>query len=190
MSTTAIAARAAREVTARAQARRMPRAYANPYLAGVGLGLALLAAFVLAGRGLGASGAFATAGATAVHALSTDAVAGNAYLAAHFDPRGPLHDWLVVEILGVMLGGWCSAALAGRLALRVERGPHAGAGMRLAAALAGGAVMGAGAVLARGCTSGQALTGGALASVGGWLFIAGAFPAAYVVALATNRSWT
>jgi len=32
--------------------------YMNPYLAGIGLGLVLLAAFVLVGRGLGASGAF------------------------------------------------------------------------------------------------------------------------------------
>jgi uncharacterized membrane protein YedE/YeeE len=190
MSATAVPARAARDATARTPARRMPLPYANPYLAGVGLGLALLTAFVLAGRGLGASGAFATAGATAMHAGAPEAVARNAYLAAHLDPRGLLHDWLVVEILGVMIGGWCSAALAGRLAVRVERGPHAGVRARLVAAVAGGVVMGAGAVLARGCTSGQALTGGALGSVGGWLFIAGAFPAAYLVALATNRSWT
>jgi len=50
---------------------RVPRAsrYGNPYLAGVGIGLVLLAAYVLAGRGLGASGAFssvATAGAAAL----------------------------------------------------------------------------------------------------------------------------
>jgi hypothetical protein len=50
--------------------------------------------------------------------------------------------------------------------------------------------MGTGAVIARGCTSGQALTGGAMLSVGSWLFIAGAFGAAYVVAYATRRSWT
>ena len=31
--------------------------YMNPYLAGIGLGLTLLLAFVLVGRGLGASGA-------------------------------------------------------------------------------------------------------------------------------------
>ena len=48
-----------------------------PYLAGVGLGLVLLAAFVLAGRGLGASGAFATAAATSVQAVAPGAVAGN-----------------------------------------------------------------------------------------------------------------
>ena len=35
------------------------RPYSNPYLSGFGLGLVLLAAFVVMGRGLGASGAFA-----------------------------------------------------------------------------------------------------------------------------------
>ena len=42
---------------------RAVTAYANPYVAGVGLGLVLLAAFVLMGRGLGATGAFANAAA-------------------------------------------------------------------------------------------------------------------------------
>ena len=35
-----------------------PQPYMNPYLAGIGLGVTLLAAFVFVGRGLGASGAF------------------------------------------------------------------------------------------------------------------------------------
>jgi hypothetical protein len=167
-----------------------PRPYADPYLAGVALGLVLLASFVIAGRGLGASGAFATAAATTVQSVAPAVVAGNGFLATHLDASSPFRDWLVVEILGVMIGGWCSAALAGRLAVRVERGPHTDVSRRLWAAGAGGAVMGAGAVLARGCTSGQALTGGALLSVGAWLFIAAAFGAAYVVAFATRRSWT
>jgi hypothetical protein len=171
-------------------ARVAPKPYADPYLAGVGLGLVLLASFVLAGRGLGASGAFATVAATSVHAVAPDATAGNAYLADHLTGGGPLRDWLVVEILGVILGGFASAALAGRLALRVERGAHASVRRRLGAALAGGALMGGGAVLARGCTSGQALTGGALLSAGAWLFIGGAFAAAYLVAIVTRRSWT
>jgi uncharacterized membrane protein YedE/YeeE len=171
-------------------ARVAPKPYADPYLAGVGLGLVLLASFVLAGRGLGASGAFATVAATSVHTVAPDAVAGNAYLADHLTGGGPLRDWLVVEILGVIVGGFVSAALAGRLALRVERGVHASVRQRLTAAVAGGALMGGGAVLARGCTSGQALTGGALLSAGAWEFIGGAFAAAYVVAFITRRSWT
>jgi len=50
--------------------------------------------------------------------------------------------------------------------------------------------MGVGSVLARGCTSGQALTGGALLSVGSWLFVVGAFAAAYAVAPLLRREWT
>jgi hypothetical protein len=171
-------------------ARVAPKPYADPYLAGVGLGLVLLASFVLAGRGLGASGAFATAAAASVHIVAPAAITGNPYLADHLTGGGPLRDWLVVEILGVLLGGFVSAALAGRLALRVERGAHVSVRQRLGAALAGGALMGGGAVLARGCTSGQALTGGALLSAGAWTFIGGAFAAAYLVALVTRRNWT
>ena len=171
-------------------ARVTPRPYADPYLAGVGLGLVLLASFVLAGRGLGASGAFATAAATSVQAVAPGAIAGNTYLTEHLGIGGPLRDWLVVEIIGVIAGGFLSAALAGRLALRVERGAHASLRQRVGTAAAGGVLMGGGAVLARGCTSGQALTGGALLSVGAWVFIGTAFAAAYVVAFVTRRSWT
>ena len=69
-------------------ARATPRPYADPYLAGVGLGLVLLASFVLAGRGLGASGAFATAAATSVQAVAPGAIAGNPYLADHLAEFG------------------------------------------------------------------------------------------------------
>jgi hypothetical protein len=150
----------------------------------------LLAAFVLAGRGLGASGAFASVAASVANAVAPEATRGNVYFTDRLGAGGPWRDWLVVELAGVVIGGWLSAALAGRLGARVERGPHTSAGARLALAAMGGAVMGGGAVLARGCTSGQALTGGALLSVGSWVFIAGAFGAAYLVAFATRRSWT
>ncbi|MEZ5318528.1 MAG: YeeE/YedE thiosulfate transporter family protein [Vicinamibacterales bacterium] len=167
-----------------------PRPYADPYVAGVGLGLVLTAAFALAGRGLGASGAFA-AGATAlVHAVSPDQAAASPYLSRYLDAAvAPWRDWLVVEIAGAIAGGWLSARLAGRLALVVERGPRLAPGPRLAFAGLGGAAMGVGAVLARGCTSGQALTGGALLSVGSWLFITGAFASAYLVAPLARRLW-
>ena len=171
-------------------ARVAAKPYADPYLAGVGLGLVLLASFVLAGRGLGASGAFAAVAASAVQAAAPQSAAGNAYLADHLLNGGPLRDWLVVEILGVLAGGFASAAVARRLAARVERGARVSVTHRLTSAVAGGALMGLGAVLARGCTSGQALTGGALLSLGAWLFIGAAFAAAYLVAFATRRSWT
>jgi uncharacterized membrane protein YedE/YeeE len=167
-----------------------PRVYGDPYLTGVALGVVLLASFALAGRGLGASGAFATVAASVAGVVAPAATRGNGYFADHLASGGPLGDWLVLEVIGVILGGWLSARLAGRTGVQVERGPHASVSGRLWSAAVGGVVMGVGAVLARGCTSGQALTGGALLSVGSWLFIAGAFAAAYVVGYVTRRSWT
>jgi uncharacterized membrane protein YedE/YeeE len=172
-----------------AAARAEPRAYSDPYLTGVVLGLVLLAAFVLVGRGLGATGAFASAAATAVNAVSPAAAQRDAWFAERLAPGGLSGDWLVVEIAGVFVGGWASAALAQRLRVTVERGANLGVAERLGRASAGGMVMGVGAVLARGCTSGQALTGGALLSVGSWLFMFGAFGAAYLAAWMLRSAW-
>ena len=169
--------------------RAEPRPYADPYLTGVVLGLVLLAAFVLVGRGLGATGAFASVAATAVNAVSSSAAQGNAFFADRLPVGGAWHDWLVVEIAGVFVGGWASAALARRLRITVERGASLSVAQRLGRAAAGGGVMGVGAVLARGCTSGQALTGGALLSVGSWLFMLGAFGAAYLAAWLLRSAW-
>lgn len=165
--------------------------YSNPYLCGVGLGLALLAAYVVMGRGLGASGAFASSAAGLANAVAPAATRDNFYFAGYVDAEGgPWRDWLIFEIIGVVIGGATSAWLAGRLRPTVERGPRVSVRSRLLFALAGGAVMGAGAVLARGCTSGQALTGGALLSIGSWTFVCAAFFAAYVVAPLLRRAWT
>lgn len=166
-----------------------PAAYASPYLAGVGIGLVLLLAFAIVGRGLGASGAFTTAAAAGVAAVSP-AAAESGGLAGYLADGGPLRDWLFVEVIGIALGGFASARLAGRWRREVERGPRVGRRTRLLAGFGGGVLMGVGARLARGCTSGQALTGGALLSVGSWLFIATAFAAGYAAAPLLRRQWT
>ena len=167
--------------------------YADPYLAGAGIGVVLLAAYALAGQGLGASGAFAS-----VTAALTAAVVGTQQAAAWpavapYLPTGlasPLSDWLVWELAGMATGGFLSAWRAGRLARRLERGPGVSSGARIVAAVAGGALMGVGAKFARGCTSGQALSGGALLAVGSWIFIAVAFAAAYACAPMARRLWS
>lgn len=170
---------------------KSPRAYADPYLAGIGVGLALLSAFALAGRGLGASGAFASTVTAGMDAALPAHAAGSAFYSAYLGGRaGPLGDWLVIEIVGVTIGAFLSAFLAGRVRWSVAKGPRIGKGRRIAFALAGGGVMGFGAMLARGCTSGQALTGGALLSAGSWLFIGAAFAAAYAAAPLFRRNWT
>jgi uncharacterized protein len=171
-------------------AARAAKPYADPYIAGVALGLVLLSAFVLTGRGLGASGAFATTAAGTVAAIAPARAAANPYFSRYvFAPGGPWRDWLLFEIAGVAAGGFLSALFAGRLRREVERGADASRAARLACAFGGGAVMGAGAILARGCTSGQALTGGALLSVGSWTFMMAAFAAAYGVAPLRKGAW-
>ena len=88
----------------------------NPYWAGFGLGLVLLASFVIMGRGLGASGAFTTAIATTVHAVAPAHAENNAFYAEYLGDGtvSPLKDWLVFEVLGVFVGGFLSGALANR----------------------------------------------------------------------------
>jgi uncharacterized membrane protein YedE/YeeE len=169
---------------------RAARPYANPYYAGIALGFVLLASFVLTGRGLGASGAFASTAAGAVRAMSPSTASANFYFSRYLAGGAtPWRDWLVFELAGVIVGAWLSARLAGRLRATVERGPRVTSRVRLVLATAGGGAMGLGAVLARGCTSGQALSGGAMLSVGSWLFVLAAFAAGYTAAPLLRRAW-
>jgi hypothetical protein len=171
---------------------RREKPFADPYLSGVGLGLVLLAAYVVVGRGLGASGGFASVAAAATAVVEGPARAAQSPALAPYLTRGiasPLTDWLVLELIGVVIGGFVSAWLAGRTRLVVERGPNLSSTSRIAAAVGGGMLMGLGAKFARGCTSGQALTGGALLAAGSWIFIATCFASAYVLAPMARRLW-
>src|ERR1051325_10926964 len=104
---------------------RAPRPYANPYLAGVGLGLVLLAAYVIMGRGLGASGAFATSAAGVGAVVAPDRAHTSALFAGYLvADGGPWTNWLLFEMAGVALGGLASALLARRIRFTVERGPR------------------------------------------------------------------
>jgi uncharacterized membrane protein YedE/YeeE len=167
-----------------------PRPYANPYLAGIGLGLVLLAAFVFMGRGLGASGAFNSALAWLMSLVAPGYAASNEFLARYLDvPGHPLKAWLVFEVLGVFTGAVLSGVLAGRMARTVEMGPRASVGLRLSLAFLGGFLMAFGAALGRGCTSGQALSGGALLNAGSWVFMLCFFGGAYGTAWFVRRQW-
>src|SRR6266545_3438031 len=157
----------------KAKVRREAAPYMNPYLAGVGLGLVLLAAFVVMGRGLGASGAFSSLVAWLVSIAAPAHARANEFYSGYLESGAghPLKDWLVFEVLGVMVGGFLSGLLAGRVRRTVEKGPRISTGSRLTLAFAGGALMGVGAKLARGCTSGRALSAGGLLSAGSWPFM-------------------
>jgi hypothetical protein len=168
-----------------------PRPYWNPYLAGVLLGLTLLATFVVAGEGLGASAFPKRVLALTASTVAPQWTAENPQLGGYVaNGANPLRNWLVVEVVGVFLGGFIGAVSAGRFKSTVEKGPRISTRGRMAYALAGGAVMGFAAALARGCTSGQALSGGATLATGSWLFMLMVFAGGYAVAWFVRRQWT
>lgn len=170
---------------------RAAQPYMNPYVAGIGLGLVLLSAFVMMGRGLGASGAFSAAVAWGVNVVDPAYATGNEFLERYLGDGSthPLKTWLVFEVLGLFIGALLSGLLAGRVAMTVEKGPRVSRSTRLALAFVGGMLMALGAALARGCTSGQALTGGALLNAGSWAFMVCLFGGAYAVAWFLRKQW-
>jgi hypothetical protein len=169
--------------------RRQPDVFWNPYLAGVALGLVLLATYVIMGHGLGAVTAPYRVGVAAVNAVAPGHVQEVPALAAAVKTRWALDHWVVFEVLGVLAGGFLGAWSSGRLGREVARGPTFGAGRRVALATGGGVIMGFAARLGRGCTSGQALSGGALLSVGSWAFMISLFVGGYAAAYFVRRQW-
>jgi uncharacterized membrane protein YedE/YeeE len=161
------------------------RPYSDGTRAGIALGVVLLVSFMIAGRGIGASGAFAAAAGPVAAAVDPGTIEASPALADRMPTAfEPWNDWIVLQLLGVIAGAFVSARLAGRL----RRATNDRAPGRLTRAVAGGALMGLGARLAYGCTSGLALSGGALLSTGAWLFIPLAFATAIAVtALARDR---
>jgi uncharacterized protein len=164
----------------------------NPYVAGIALGLVLLLTFYLMGTGLGASGAIARTAAVAAHAVAPEATATNGYFSEFYKSGAgnPMVDWIVIEVLGVFVGGLVAVLTARRFRPGVGRGPTAGVGLRLTMAFAGGIVGGIGTRLAMGCTSGQALSGGATLAVGSWVFMMAVFATAFAAAYFVRREWS
>lgn len=167
------------------------RKFMNPYLAGFLLGLTLLAAFYLTGRGLGASGAVKTAVVTTVNAVSPEHAQENYYYKNYLDEhdKSPLKAWLLFLIGGVIVGAIVSGATANRLEIKLERGPKIKSGTRIIFALIGGAMFGFGAQLGRGCTSGAALSGMAVLSTAGFITMLAIFGTGYVVAYFFRKLW-
>lgn len=84
--------------------------FMNPYKAGIGLGLVLLLAFVIMGRGLGASGAFTSLVTAGVNAVDSSHAQSNGMYSSYIGDGtvSIFKDWLVFEVLGVFAGGFIS----------------------------------------------------------------------------------
>lgn len=166
------------------------RKYMNPYLAGVLLGLVLLSAMFFSGRGLGASGGIKYAVVAMVDAVDHQHAIETPYYSKYFENgESPLKNWLVLEIFGMVLGGFISGALAHRLKFKVEKSPKISNNKRLLFAFLGGIFFVYGAQLARGCTSGAALSGMAVFSVAGFVTMIAIFGSAYLFAWFFKSLW-
>ncbi|MFN9031805.1 MAG: YeeE/YedE thiosulfate transporter family protein [Betaproteobacteria bacterium] len=171
-----------------ATGRRPRRPLMNPYLAAFGLGLVLLASFLVMGRGLGATAASGSVVAWLSGLVAPAWTAANPALKGYYaDP--PWINWTVYLMIGAFVGALVSAWLGRRIRARIERGPHLSVNARLALAFGGGAISAMGAKLAKGCTSGQALTGGAQLNLGSWVFMLAVFAGAYLLAWFVRKEW-
>jgi uncharacterized membrane protein YedE/YeeE len=162
----------------------------SPYVAGTTLGLTLLATFYVAGRGLGASGAFSLASGVGLHAVSPGFAGSLKYFSQYLDSPSPLLNWNLFLVAGLFLGALAGALLFRNFRVRFDKGAGMSVRTRLVTAFTGGALIGFAARLARGCTSGVALTGGAQLALAGWIFVAAMFITGFITAALFRRLWS
>jgi len=161
-----------------------------PVLAGIVIGISMLLAFVVAGRGIGASGALTRLVASVQHKLLPQLTEKSAYLGHYFaHGANPLNNWLIYLMVGLLAGAFVGAWSCRDFHFDVQRGPHISAAGRLVYALIGGAITGFAARLARGCTSGQGLVGAAELSVGSWTFLLCIFIGGFATAWFVRKQW-
>lgn len=164
--------------------------YWNPYVGGILLGVVLFLSFYIAGHGLGASGGVSRMAVAVEDMVVTEHVDTTPYLASMAGgDKDPLGHWIVWEVVGILIGGFVSGLIRGRIRVQTYRGPRISDHSRWFYAFLGGMIMGYGARLARGCTSGQALSGGAVLSVGSWAFMLAVFAGGYALAWFVRRLW-
>lgn len=164
--------------------------YMNPYLGGALLGLVLVFAFWISGRGLGASGAVKSVIVKGVDTVAPSHIENSAYYSDYMESHPkPLNSWLVFQMMGVLVGGFLSGAVSGRLKFKLEKGPNITNKTRIIFAVIGGIFFGFGSQLGRGCTSGSALTGMSVLSVGGFITMAAIFGTAFMLAYFARKLW-
>ena len=161
-----------------------------PVPAGILIGISMMLAWIVSGRGLGASGGMTRLVAWVQHGLFPAMTEESTYFARYFAGGAhPLNDYVVFLLVGLLIGAFVAAWLTGKVRLEVLRGPRSSVAYRLVLALGGGVLAGFAARLARGCTSGQGLVGGAELSVGAWVFLMCIFAGGWMAAWFVRKQW-
>ncbi len=162
----------------------------SPYIAGVGLGLTLLATFYFVGWGLGASSAFSLLTSVGLSKASPEYAQSLEYFSQYLNVEAPLMNWVLFEVGGLFLGALAGALLSKNFKFRLDKGHNMKSSTRLLIAFAGGAIIGVSSRLARGCTSGVALSGGSQLALAGWIFVIAMFIGGFIFAAIFRRLWS
>lgn len=167
------------------------KTYMNSYLAGILIGLFMIAAYYFSGEGLGASGAMKAVVVEVVDDVNHGYAENSNFFKARVqnEDEAPAKTWLLFEVIGVIAGAILSAAVYGRLKFKLEKAPHITNKTRLIAAVIGGILFGVGSQLGRGCTSGLVMSGMGVLSLSGFIGLIGIFGGGYVLAYFFRKLW-
>jgi uncharacterized protein len=162
----------------------------SPYIAGIGLGITLLATFYVVGWGLAASSAFSLLAGVGTREISPEYAGTLKYFARYLNVASPLLNWVLFEIGGLFLGALAGSLLSGNFRLKFDKASGMKNGTRLLTAFTGGMLIGFASRLSRGCTSGVALSGGAQLALSGWIFVIAMFISGFIMAAFFRRLWS
>ena len=142
----------------------------SPYLVGGGIGVVSILAFLLSGRGLGASTSFMQTGGMLERKFLGVDVGRHEY----YRENPPEISWQWMLVVGVLIGSFGSSLASGTFHFEwvpeMWRAAFGGGFLlRWAAALVGGALLGFGSRLAGGCTSGHGITGSLQLATSSWV---------------------
>jgi uncharacterized protein len=170
--------------------KRRSHRYWNAHLAGVALGLTLLATFVFTGHGLGASGFTTALAAETAKSVAPASAATNGYFRPMLeDGRNPLDAWITWQMIGVFLGGLFASLVSGGFRWRIDGPLRLGRYARIGMATLGGGLAGFGARVSAGCTSGLGLSGSATLAIAGFVFLIGFFASGLASGFMLRRFW-
>ncbi len=132
----------------------------SPYIAGAGIGVLVLCAFLLSDRPLGCSTSYVKISGLLERTVRPATVEKNEY----YRVIPPALDWPFFIVPGIIIGAFVSAMLSGSFQFVVVPafwadtfGPSAA--LRIAVAVIGGILLETGARWAGGCTSGHGISG-------------------------------